>query len=268
MEDNTVAIIVGALLISGLIGALIGRDRKIGSGGGFILGLLLGILGWIIAALSQADVPTKDDIKKMSDESNSTQYKESAELSYNGEDNNIYDTLYDELIDKCSPNNFLEEAQFNSERFNKANQIYAELLSKKQASDNNLIDLRDKAIDELGIHFSTKKKYDYLMQFLDPKLYIEPSNLYDAERVAEASKYYTILVQNKTDIKALEQLESLASNFIAKGKADGIDKKAKKLKKKNNSLEMGRENEKKNNIIAALVILLIGVIFVLIGIYR
>lgn len=53
------------MLISGGIGALIGRNRKIGAGWAFILGAILGLIGWIIAACSQKTNVTKfDDVRK------------------------------------------------------------------------------------------------------------------------------------------------------------------------------------------------------------
>ena len=38
------------MLVAGAIGALIGRNKKIGPGWGFVLGLFLGFIGWIIVA--------------------------------------------------------------------------------------------------------------------------------------------------------------------------------------------------------------------------
>lgn len=53
------------MLISGGIGALIGRNRKIGAGWAFILGAILGLIGWIIAACIQKNNVTKfDDVRK------------------------------------------------------------------------------------------------------------------------------------------------------------------------------------------------------------
>lgn len=64
MEE--VFIIIFSMVIGGLIGVLIGRNRKIGAGWSFVLGAFLGIIGWIIAAVSDKKEPEFTD---MSDKS-------------------------------------------------------------------------------------------------------------------------------------------------------------------------------------------------------
>ena len=58
-------VLIVVLIVRGLIGYLIGRKRKIGPGWSFVLGLFLGLIGWIIAACSKKnDAATFDDITK------------------------------------------------------------------------------------------------------------------------------------------------------------------------------------------------------------
>ncbi len=137
-----------------------------------------------------------------------------------------YDSLYDEIADKCHPNRFLEEDS-NRNTFSTANAIYYELTQREGSSDEQLKDLRNRAIHELGIHFSTKKMYDHLSSFFDPRIYtqMEP---YPFERVENAKRYYDSLNDNRDDIVALEQLEKEAEPFI-----------------KERELEIEIENEKK-----------------------
>lgn len=127
-----------------------------------------------------------------------------------------YDSLYDEIADKCHPNRFLDNG-YDKGVFSAANSIYYELLQRKGWPDEQLKDLRNRAIFELGIHFSAKKQFDYLSAFFDPRIYtqMEP---YPYERVENAKRYHDILNDNKDDIIALEHLEKDAEEFIAERK--------------------------------------------------
>ena len=67
MEEAGATFFVGliTMAIGGGIGYFIGRNRKIGGGWSFILGAILGAIGWIIAANSEKTNVTKfDDMSK------------------------------------------------------------------------------------------------------------------------------------------------------------------------------------------------------------
>ena len=67
MEEAGATIFVGliGMAISGGIGYLFGRNRKIGGGWSFILGAILGVIGWVIAMCSEKTNVTKfDDMSK------------------------------------------------------------------------------------------------------------------------------------------------------------------------------------------------------------
>ena len=71
-----------------------------------------------------------------------------------------YEFLYDELLDKCNPSKFKIES-VGLEKFNVANEIYAQLKSGgSDVPEGILITLRNRAMDELGVYISTKKKFD------------------------------------------------------------------------------------------------------------
>ena len=136
-------------------------------------------------------------------------------------DDKEYDTLYDELVEKCHPNRFISGEVFNEKLFEEANKLYAEILKHKDASDEKLISLRNRAIDILGVRMSTKKKYEYLDSLLNPKIYTNvAAEKYDAGRVSEAAKWYAILQKNRNDIRALETLEQDSSDFIDRRKEE------------------------------------------------
>lgn len=56
-------LLIGAIL-AGLIGALIGRNRKIGAGWAFVLCFFLGIIGLIITACSKKNETEFVDVNK------------------------------------------------------------------------------------------------------------------------------------------------------------------------------------------------------------
>jgi uncharacterized membrane protein YvlD (DUF360 family) len=66
MEQFTLGLFLMA--IGGAIGALIGSNRKIGAGWSFLLGAVLGIIGWIISACSEKNGPKFDDMSKGGEE--------------------------------------------------------------------------------------------------------------------------------------------------------------------------------------------------------
>ena len=116
-----------------------------------------------------------------------------------------YDTLYDELIDKCYPGNYKEE---NTERFDVANDIYDQLkLKGTRITDDDLRYLRNRAIEELSIHISTSKIFARLKSLIDPENYIkiEP---YNKDLVEKAKRLYDQLKKDKDDIRALERIEN------------------------------------------------------------
>ena len=127
----------------------------------------------------------------------------------------VYHSLYEELVEKCNPALFA-----GTDNFLKANQLYVEIRDpNNRNNEQTLISLRNRAIEALGIRFSTKKKFDYLKKYFDVAQYtqMEP---YDAQRVAKANEYYTRLQQDQGDIMALDQLESDAKEFIERRKEE------------------------------------------------
>lgn len=130
-----------------------------------------------------------------------------------------YNSLYDELLDKCNPSKFNIEA-FGLEKFNMANEIFAQLVSfSSKTPEKELITLRNQAIDELGVQISTKKKFNELKSFLNPEQYINRQP-YDKELVAKVGGLYNQLIANKNDIRAMEALESFPQVAFFKDEYD------------------------------------------------
>lgn len=117
-----------------------------------------------------------------------------------------YDSLYDELMDKCNPKKFSIKT-FGYEKFNDANLIYSQILSLKSAPETDLITIRNLAIEKLCIHISTKKKYNELEEYLDPDQYVDNED-YNAELVSTVGMIYAEILSSQYDIRLLEEIES------------------------------------------------------------
>ena len=128
-----------------------------------------------------------------------------------------YDSLYDELVDKCNPINFNIES-VGIERFNIANEIYAQVLNNHE-SEEDLVYLRNRAMDELGIHISTSKVFNRLKEFLDPQNYMN-RHPYDVDLVRNAGTQYDKLIRNRDDIRALSELENESLTMAVKDEYD------------------------------------------------
>ena len=122
-----------------------------------------------------------------------------------------YASLYEELEDKCNPKNFMEP--FVLERFNIANEIYSQLRSAEDKSDDALIYLRNRCIKELNLSFSTKRIYDRLFSIVNPEVYLK-EEVYDAEKVRKSGELYDKLLKKQHDIRALEELEIEVLEFV------------------------------------------------------
>lgn len=96
---------------------------------------------------------------------------------------------------------------------------------------------------ELGIHISTKKLYDKLVKYFDPKIYISSTN-YDKDRVSQAGYYYDKVLKAKNDILKLEDIEKEADIFIKVRQQEDLKKKLKE--ERLNELQMEKyQNQKK-----------------------
>lgn len=178
------------------------------------------------------------------------------------DDEKEYNSLYDELSDKCRPDRFIVDTSDNK-TFLLANQLYAELKSKQGCRDNELIEFRDRAMSLLGIHISTKKLYSWLEGYLNPQVYttMEP---YDAERVALAGEYYMRMRECKDDIHALENLRNDAGSFIAKRVSEETAKHEKKLEEERKVRE-AKEAEKEGNIVAIVFVAIVVIVIVIVS---
>ena len=128
-----------------------------------------------------------------------------------------YFSLFDELEEKCNPDRYMNP--FVQERFDLANELYAELQKRGKRDDNSLVDIRDKAMSGLGIHISTQRLYKYLLEYCHPNIYTAMKP-YDKDRVQEAGRLYAKIQNAKDDIHDLESIEKEAEPFITLRKSE------------------------------------------------
>lgn len=121
----------------------------------------------------------------------------------------IYNSLKEELLDKCHPQNFMKP--FIRERFDCANTIYGKIRNIVDEQDPRLVELRNEAINQLGIYISTKEIYDYLLEYCDPIIYTDP---YNGEYVEMAGGYYDRILKNANNIIELEKIKLEAQPLI------------------------------------------------------
>ena len=119
-----------------------------------------------------------------------------------------YSSLFEELCDKCYPERFMEP--YNAKLVSAATKLYKEILQSE--NDEGLQkDLMHRAYKELGVKFDGTKLYKYLMEYLNPRLYLEPFN---PDRLEVVNEYYPSIEANKDDYIALEDILAKAQWFI------------------------------------------------------
>lgn len=133
----------------------------------------------------------------------------SNDITTNIIDSTIYESLYEELCIKCSPEQFLEP--YNQQKVRVSNSLYSELISLTEFNTVELISIRARAISELGISFSTGHIFPQLKEACYPRNFMKP---YDATKVELANKYYSEVLQSEADVVKLEQLLEEVENNL------------------------------------------------------
>lgn len=113
----------------------------------------------------------------------------------------IYSNLYHELKQKCDPANFV--SPYDHKKVEISNSIFSQLEENKYNIDA-LISLRNTAIVQLGISFSTNELYEKLHHIYNPANYIGDN--YDAEKLCVANNIYAQIENNKNNILVLEKI--------------------------------------------------------------
>lgn len=112
--------------------------------------------------------------------------------------------LYDKLKRLCNPANFISKGDYDKEKIDKANDIYAKLMSISSDDKELLNEIQTAAVNELGINLINKDKVQELKEKVNPKNFINP---YNAEKLALANELYAILIKEGLTYNELEEIE-------------------------------------------------------------
>lgn len=159
----------------------------------------------------------------------------------------IYDSLYEELKEKCNPSRYL--VPYNKEKVDIANSLYKELMAAGFYDSNALLGIRRKAVEQLSIKISTKKLYLKLKELCNPASYMQP---YNDEAVKQANEFYARIEERKDSIEDLEVLE----------KEINMDECLTEYR--NNQKSAEQKNEHNANVDTAIVIIWVIVWFIII----
>jgi hypothetical protein len=127
-----------------------------------------------------------------------------------------YDSLHEELKARCAPENFMNP--YEPEKVSRANKLYSEILSIGKNDNEKLKLLRLRAMEELGIKFSTEQLFEKLTAACNPKNFTGDS--YNEERLELANGLYQQILMNADDIFALEEIEDKAGDLIKDYKSE------------------------------------------------
>jgi hypothetical protein len=123
-----------------------------------------------------------------------------------------FQSLYEELKARCAPENFMNP--YEPVKVSKANELYSEVLKTDVYDDRKQKELRLRAIEELGVKFSTELLYEKLTKACNPKNYT--GEAYNKERLELANKLYQAVMMNADNVFALEDIEEKAKKLIQK----------------------------------------------------
>lgn len=171
-----------------------------------------------------------------------------------------YPNLYEELLDKCDPKNFMEP--YDQAKVEKAIRVYGDLQKADKKDTNRLREIRDRAMQDLGITVSTDRLYKELIGYCDSRNFRKDGD-FPTEVLLVANQFYAQIRTNKNDIHALEKLASqmyadkTLSRFYEEKKAK---EEKEKEKKKRERLEQEKDETKALLIGLALCAIIISVL--------
>lgn len=120
------------------------------------------------------------------------------------------ETLYDKLKRMCNPTNFMNGANYDKEKVDKANAIYKKLLEINGDDVETLNELQQQAVAELGINLVDAEKLADLKEKVNPKNYMTP---YNPDKVTLANELYAILSKEGLTYNEMAEVEEKAKQL-------------------------------------------------------
>ena len=114
---------------------------------------------------------------------------------------NCYTTLFEELKEKCNPANFM--SPYDAEKVEMSNNIFSRLDSNA-TNIQELIQLRNLAINKLGLSFSAKEIFEKLAEAYNPQKFVGEN--YDADKLHVANHIYSMIQSSQNNIIELEKI--------------------------------------------------------------
>ncbi len=124
----------------------------------------------------------------------------------------VFESLYDEVINRCDPANFLNP--YNQEKVRISNELYSKSKALENKNDEKVLkEIRKRAIKELGIKFSTIELYEKLEKICDVHNYTGGN--YNQDYVNLANTLYGQIKEYADDIEKLEEIDTQTRDLVA-----------------------------------------------------
>ena len=124
----------------------------------------------------------------------------------------VFESLYDEIIKRCDPANFLNP--YDQEKVRISNELYSKSKTLKNKNDEKVLkEIRKRAIKELGIKFSTIELYEKLEKICNVQNYTGDN--YNQDFVNLANTLFGQIKKYADDIEKLEEIDTQTGDLVA-----------------------------------------------------
>lgn len=121
-----------------------------------------------------------------------------------------YSDLFSELKDKCDPAKFMNP--YDPEKVNKANTLFSQIITSDKHDEWLMKLYRQRAMEDLGVKFATKKIYDDLITICNPENFT--GEFYNPSMLAHANAVYQRILENADNVVELEKLMMESTDLI------------------------------------------------------